>query len=145
MSSGIASLPFVTGVSLPTAVAFYLTFGIALVGLVSTAVWTYLDAKARTGSGAVLWAIGVVLFYPVLLVYLLVRDHLGERSHPPDRTQRVALVLLLGCLGAILSGGMLSPPDPIVQVYTVVAVFPVVVAVVWLLERHWADVLDLVR
>ena len=142
MSTEVIFHLLVTSVSLPITIAFVLVAGIALLGLVSAAVWTYLDAKARDDSWAILWVIGVVLAFPVLLIYLLVRNRLGERSHPPDRSQRVALVLLLGCLGTFVGGSMLSPPDPVSQLSTVVVLFPVVLAAVWLAERYGRDVLS---
>ena len=142
VSTEVTFHPLVTSVSFPSTIVFVLALALGLLGLISTAVWTYLDAKARGDSWAIPWGISAVLVFPVLLLYLLVRDRLGERSHPPSRTQRVALVVLLGCLGTFVAGSVLSPPDPVTQLSTVVVLFPVVLAAAWLAERYWRGVLD---
>ncbi|WP_074654824.1 hypothetical protein [Haloarcula vallismortis] len=80
----------------------------------SIGLWTYRDARARESRSPVLWAIGIVFALLVFPYYLYRR---GSRTHPPERLDHVLVTLASAGVGAFVAGAVLSPPDPISQVY----------------------------
>ncbi|WP_135303110.1 hypothetical protein [Haloarcula amylovorans] len=103
----------------------------------SVALWVALDAATRDGARPWLWGLLAIPTYSVfpLTRYLLRRQH--ERTRPPGRWYVASRTVALGSLVSFLVAAVVSPPDPVTQVYYWLGAFPVAILVLVVLDRYW--------
>lgn len=121
------------------------TIGVGLLLLVGAlfyalAYWTYRDANARGSSQPLAWAAGVACLPAVFgPYYLLHRRGLDPRS-PRTRTDRILGSMLVAVSSGFVLVASFAPPDPVSQLRTIAVLFPVLVALAYvLLYRVGAD------
>lgn len=120
----------------------------AVVGIV-VGRWVYQDAKSRGSSWAWQWGVGIaVLLIPVapgllaLATYILTRGNKirnGEKQSTQPQNQRREFILTLGSLVilALFIGTIVSPPDPLTQIYYMLPLTLLsVVLAYWLVYRN---------
>jgi len=70
--------------------AFHLLF-LGLVGY-----WVSLDAAERGSDASLLWALGCVVFQPLVVGYLLYRSRIGGRTEPAGVQERLVGTFVIG-------------------------------------------------
>jgi sec-independent protein translocase protein TatC len=125
-----------TGLGAPT-LALAAAVALAVVGAYAALVyWVYSDATARGSERPGAWAFAVAAFAPVLLVYLLRRGAVGDRTDPETDRERLARVLATAVLLSWVVTAVLSPPDPVTQLYYAGGAIAVTVPLGYLLVVH---------
>ena len=107
------------------------------------------DARARDSDQPGTWALAVVVALPLALPYyaysVSLTQRLGARATPPDHIDRLLATWANGCLGAILAGSVLAPPDPFSQLRAVWLALVVSLPVSYLLVYRGGSQLVLKR
>ncbi|EMA04029.1 hypothetical protein C439_03688 [Haloferax mediterranei ATCC 33500] len=88
---------------------------VPFVVLVATSLWISRNAAAR-GHNFLNVLGAITAFVPIgLVAYLLLFASNNPRRHPPTRTERGALTVLLAGAASYLVGATTLPPDPYTQ------------------------------
>lgn len=101
--------------------------------LVLVGYWVFLDATERESSGNLFWAIGCMVFQPLVIGYLLYRSQIGGRTEPAGAKERIIGIFVIGHLVAAQLWFILRFADvimttvypPIVELQYYVALFMV--------------------
>ena len=78
---------------------------------------TLLDARARGVGSPMLWALLCASFAPAAMWYWVRRGNYGTRTMPPTEREQQGRILVLGVGGALLVSALITPPDPLSQIY----------------------------
>lgn len=98
-------------------VVLLVVFWGALIG--SLAFLIYSDAAQRGSPRPVVHGVFGGLFLAYTLAYLVMRTNIGDRSTPVTRGERIAGTVWIAGFGSVITGAVLSPPDPFTMiVYT---------------------------
>jgi hypothetical protein len=100
-------------VVLPSPVVYFnhvLRLGLFVVTWVSLGYWLYADSAARRSSLPGVWSLSV-LFWPIGVYYFVSVRRSNDREHPPTGLERLALMLAVSSIVAIVVGPLATPPD----------------------------------
>lgn len=87
-----------------------LRLGLFVVTWVSVGYWLYADSAARGRSFPVVWSLSV-LFWPLGVYYFVSVRRSTDRERPPTGLERLALLLAVSSIVAIVVGTLATPPD----------------------------------